>query len=119
MLEEYRRNHISPEIKKQVDMQVGVANRIYEILEERCMSQKDLAHLLGKSENEVSRWLSGTHNITFATLAKISCALNEDIIHPTHKPVVLSFTMNNNDNYTFSSNKVFNMKKEEVFVVNY
>lgn len=86
-LEQLRAQYVTPEIKKQIDLQVDVANRIYEILEEKNMSQKDLARLLGKTENEVSRWLSGTHNITFATLAKITCALDTDIIMVTGKTI--------------------------------
>ena len=74
------RGHISPDVKKQLDISVSLANRIYDILEAKGMSQKDLAKLLGKTETEVSRWLSGTHNLTIATIAKISVALGEDII---------------------------------------
>ena len=74
------RGHISPDVKKQLEFSVSLANRIYDILEVKGMSQKDLAKLLGKTETEVSRWLSGTHNLTIATIAKISVALGEDII---------------------------------------
>ena len=74
------RSQISPEVKKQLEISVRLANRIYDILEAKGMSQKDLAKLLGKTETEVSRWLSGTHNLTIATIAKISVALGEDII---------------------------------------
>ena len=44
------------------------------------MSQKDLAKRLGKTETEVSRWLSGTHNLTLATICKISTALDADVV---------------------------------------
>ena len=74
------RGQISPDVKKQLDISVSLANRIYDILEAKGMSQKDLAKLLGKTETEVSRWLSGTHNLTIATIAKISVALGEEII---------------------------------------
>lgn len=74
------RGHISPDVKKQLEISVSLANRIYDILEAKGISQKDLAKLLGKTETEVSRWLSGTHNLTIATIAKISVALGEDII---------------------------------------
>lgn len=77
------RDSISPETKKQTELSVSIANRIYEILEEKNLSQKDLARLLGKTETEVSRWLSGTHNLTMATIAKISTALGVDIIQTT------------------------------------
>ena len=35
---------------------------------------------MGNSETEVSRWFSGTHNLTLATLSKISVALGTDIV---------------------------------------
>jgi transcriptional regulator with XRE-family HTH domain len=74
------RSTISPEMKMQMEMSVAIANRIYEILEARGMTQKDLARKLGKSETEVSRWLSGTHNLTMATICKISAALDADVV---------------------------------------
>lgn len=74
------RSTISPEMKLQMEMSVAIANRIYEMIEARGMSQKDFARLMGKTETEVSRWLSGTHNLTLATICKISSALGEEII---------------------------------------
>ena len=79
LLEEIRQT-MSPEMKRQMELSVKISNRIYEILEEKGLSQKDLARLLGKTETEVSRWLSGTHNMTMATIAKISEALDTDIV---------------------------------------
>ena len=72
-----------PEVSRQVDIAVRISNRVYELLEEKAMSQKDLAKKLGKTETEVSRWLSGTHNLTIATIAKLSVALDDDIITTT------------------------------------
>ena len=74
------RSTISPETKMQMELSVAIANRIYDILEEKGMTQKEFAHLMGKTETEVSRWLSGTHNLTLATLCKISIALGENIL---------------------------------------
>ncbi len=74
------RQSISPEMKLQMEMSVAIANRIYDILEEKGMSQKDFAHLMGKTETEVSRWLSGTHNLTLSTLCKIASALGENVV---------------------------------------
>lgn len=78
------RQQTPPEINKQVDLCVAIANRIYTLMDERGMKQRDLAKALGKTETEVSRWLSGTHNITIATIAKIATVLGDDIITPTH-----------------------------------
>ena len=66
-------------------MSVAIANRIYEILEAKGMTQKDLAKRLGKTETEVSRWLSGTHNLTLSTICKISAALEEEIVSVPHQ----------------------------------
>ena len=77
------RGTISSEMKKQMELSVAIANRIYDILQSKEMSQKDFARLMGKSETEVSRWLSGTHNLTLATLSKISIALGTDIVSVT------------------------------------
>ena len=74
------RSTISPEMKLQMEMSVAIANRIYEILEDKGMTQKELARLLGKTETEVSRWLSGTHNLTLSTICKISAALDEEVV---------------------------------------
>lgn len=74
------RSSISPEMKLQMELSVAIANRIYEILEEKGLSQKDFARMMGKTETEVSRWLSGTHNLTMATICKISTTLEADVI---------------------------------------
>ena len=81
------RSTISPETKCQMDLSVAIANRIYEILDAKGMSQKDFARLMGKTETEVSRWLSGTHNLTLATISKITTTLGEQIIKVTDYPI--------------------------------
>ena len=77
------RNTTPQEINKQVDFCVAIANRIFDVMAEKGMKQKDLVKALGKTEKEVSRWLSGTHNLTIATIAKIAAALGDDIITTT------------------------------------
>lgn len=68
-----------PELKKQLDMSFAIADKLDEILKERGMNQKEFAHMIGHTQAEVSRWLSGTHNFTLATLAKISVALGVNL----------------------------------------
>ena len=82
------RSGITPEMKMQMELSVAIANRIYRILEEKGLSQKDFARMMGKTETEVSRWLSGTHNLTLATLCKISTALEADVIKVTDGELV-------------------------------
>ena len=41
---------ISPEMKIQMELSVAIANRVYQILDDKGMSQKDFARLMGKTE---------------------------------------------------------------------
>ena len=73
-------DELPKEVKLQCDMSDAIATRIVTILKEKGMTQKDLSLALGRSQGEVSRWLSGTHNFTLATLAKISVALGCNVL---------------------------------------
>lgn len=68
------------ELKTQLRFSDSIAEKLSELLEERGMTQRDLARKVGKTEAEVSRWLGGTHNFTLRTLAKISTILGVDMI---------------------------------------
>ena len=61
-------------------MSQHVADRIETCLKAKGMSHKDLADATRHSQGEVSRWMSGGHNFTLATLAKISAALGVNIL---------------------------------------
>ena len=68
-----------PELKKQLDMSFAIADKLDAALKERGLTQKEFAHMIGHTQAEVSRWLSGSHNFTLATLAKISVALGVNL----------------------------------------
>jgi len=80
LLVEIRKN-TDEEIKREVDLSFDVANALINILASKGMSQKELASMLKKKESEISKWLSGRHNFTFRTIAKIENALGEKLIH--------------------------------------
>lgn len=75
-----RRNHVSIETRRSIDLSFQIVDRIHEILSSKGLKQKDLAALLGKSEAEVSKWMRGTHNFTIDTLISIEQALNAPIL---------------------------------------
>lgn len=66
--------------RRMVAKMLDVADRIQEVLEQKGMSQKDLAIAMHKSESEISKWLSGTHNLELKTIVRIEEALGEDIL---------------------------------------
>ncbi|MGN7821403.1 helix-turn-helix domain-containing protein [Chitinophaga sp. 22536] len=82
-----------PELKRKVVLSFAISQRILEILEYRGISQAELARMLSKSESEISKWMSGVHNFTSETIAKIEVALDEDILTIAqgfrHKPLAV------------------------------
>lgn len=71
---------ISEDVKKEMELSYAISYRIDCALRDRGLTQKQFAKMVGKTEAEVSRWLSGRHNFTIRTLAKISTALGVDVI---------------------------------------
>jgi transcriptional regulator with XRE-family HTH domain len=67
------------------DMSMAVAHYIFQLLEEKQMTQRDLADAMGKTEAEVSKWLSGMHNLTLRSIAKLQLALGEAVLRVPHK----------------------------------
>lgn len=70
-----------PEIEKLVEKNLAIANKIYEMLQERGLKSADLARMLNKKPSEICKWLTGTHTFTTKTITKIETVLGEDIIH--------------------------------------
>ncbi len=71
---------VSPEIKAELDLSFAIADKIGRILTERGLSQKEFARKMKKTEAEVSRWLAGRHNFTIRTIARISVALDVQLL---------------------------------------
>ena len=71
---------IAPENKAFVALSLDVIDQIHFLLKEKGMTQRELAKKLGKSESEISKWLSPGHNLTLKTLAKLSVALQAKIL---------------------------------------
>lgn len=72
---------IPEERKAEFDLSFAIATRIAEVLKRKGMTQRELAQRLGKRESEVSKWLTGRHNFTTSTIARISLALDALIIN--------------------------------------
>ncbi len=74
------RERVTPEQSRFVDDNMAIVDYIYDLLDEKNMKSSDLAKAMGKTPAEISKWLSGTHNLTLLSLTKIAVALNETII---------------------------------------
>ena len=72
--------NIPKEVKLEIGWSDAIAGKIAAKLSEQGLTQKMFAKKMGKTEAEVSRWLSGTHNFTLRTISKISAVLNTNMI---------------------------------------
>lgn len=66
--------------KAAFELSFAIAERIAKRLKAQGMTQKELARRLHKRESEVSKWLTGRHNFTVQTIAKIESALGCKLI---------------------------------------
>ena len=57
----------------------NLADRLKEILKNKCISQRELAARIGKDETMISRWLSGRTGISRASIDAIEQALGEKL----------------------------------------
>ena len=71
---------ISPEDRAQTRLSFEISNRIDALMHERGLSKKQLADAIGKRPSEITRWLSGEHNFTIATLGMLSTFFGQPIV---------------------------------------
>lgn len=74
------RQRMKPENHQFVSKNLAITEQVYSLLKERGWSQKEFANRLGKHESEVSRWLSGLHNLTLESIVKMEVVLETEII---------------------------------------
>ena len=67
--------------KAEFELSFGIAERISEVLKSKNLTQKDFAQKLHKRESEISKWMTGRHNFTMQTIAKIETALGCKLIN--------------------------------------
>lgn len=73
-------SRIPEESRRMSSHSFAITAHINEILERKGWSKTDFAVAMGKKNAEISKWMSGQHNFTIATIAKIESVLGEDII---------------------------------------
>jgi transcriptional regulator with XRE-family HTH domain len=74
--------------------------RVNSILKEKGYTQKSLAEKLDKSPSEIHKWLSGNHNLTLKSIAKLEAELGEPILQ-VPKDNNYSFSFSNQGTTTF------------------
>lgn len=80
--DEYNRivSSIPDNIHREVDMEMAVSNRIYDLMVQKGLSKAEFSRSIGKRPCEITKWLSGQHNFTLSTLAMLSSFFGQPII---------------------------------------
>jgi transcriptional regulator with XRE-family HTH domain len=74
-----------------VDWYADILVRINLLLHEKGITKKELAANLDKKPSEISKWLSGEHNFTLRSLAKLSAELGELLLEVPKKKTRTEF----------------------------
>ena len=91
---------VKPENRQFVEKNLAISKQVRHILASHpsINTQKALAEALGKESSEISKWLSGLHNIGLENITKMETVLGQDIIltdeqakERYEKPIALSY----------------------------
>ena len=73
------------ETKVFADLYGDIVVRVHQLIKKNNLSQNKLADKMGKKPSELSKWLSGNHNLTLRSIAKLQAELGESVIEvPGH-----------------------------------
>lgn len=67
-------------VQFQSRLQIEISQRIESLMRERGLTKKQFADAMGRRPSEVTKWLSGQHNFTIASITKLSLFFGEPII---------------------------------------
>jgi transcriptional regulator with XRE-family HTH domain len=71
---------IDPTEREFVKLSLELAHRAKTYARANGITQKQIADRIGKEESEVSRWMSGMHNITLKNIARLNVALGYRLV---------------------------------------
>ncbi len=73
--------HGDPETEQFIEKNLEICEKVRIALEQKGWTKRKFAGLMNKKPSEVSRWLSGMHNLTLKSIIKMEQTLGIDLIH--------------------------------------
>lgn len=67
-------------VRNEVDLSFEISDRIDFLMHEKGFTKKQFADAIGRRPSEITKWLSGQHNFTIATLAMLSSFFGRPIV---------------------------------------
>lgn len=82
MITDWLDEYGDPEVEAFIEKNLAITERVKDELEKRGWTQLEFAERMDKRPSEVSRWLSGMHNLTLKSLVKMGRTLEIDLLNP-------------------------------------
>ena len=79
---------IPEETKIFVRLYADLVVRINQLIKDQGLNQKLLAEKLDKNPSEINKWLSGDHNFTLRSIAKLEAELGETLLEVPERKLV-------------------------------
>lgn len=71
---------IPSRVQREIDLSFEISDRIDTLMREKGMTKKQFADALGRRPSEITKWLSGQHNFTIATLSMLGSFFGQPIV---------------------------------------
>ncbi len=122
------RNKIFQEVLDEAPKEVEIFVRLYadlvllinSVLKEKGLTQKALADQMDKRPSEIHKWLSGEHNFTLRSLAKLEAELGVKLIEvPKPHKTEREFAPNNRPTLHVCWKKEVSSQQEDVIQVDW
>ncbi|MGO1751073.1 MAG: helix-turn-helix domain-containing protein [Psychroflexus sp.] len=98
-LDNWLEENKNPEIDRFIERNLEITQQVCVILKDRGIKKTEFAKMLGKKPSEVSKWLSGTHNLTLKSITKMEIALGVDLMNPEPNYIYLGKIEGNLESY--------------------
>ena len=88
MITDWLDQHGNREVESFIAKNLAIVDQIHQVLADKGWSQADFAKAMDKRPSEVSKWLSGMHNLTLKSITKMETTLGMDLVHTKPKKEV-------------------------------
>ena len=79
----------NPEIDRFIERNLEITQKVCSILKKRGIKKNEFAKMLNKKPSEVTKWLSGLHNLTLKSITKMEVALAINLMNPEQQYIYL------------------------------
>ncbi len=104
ILDNWLEENQNPEIDRFIERNLEITQKVCAILKKRNIKKTEFAKMLDKKPSEVSKWLSGLHNLTLKSITKMEVALGVNLMNPEPQYVYLGMVQGGAQDITSAKN---------------